>query len=108
MPLFFGADTSSSVHANNKNKNILILGKGEAKELDNTTLTAEVEYSINFARSQRKFCLSFHYNGSNNFLFVNGTKIHQFKARDSEIKRYPFCLGNISKLVSVDNIKRLD
>ena len=70
------------MHANNKNKNILILGKGETKELDNTTLPAEVEYSVNFARSQRKFCLSFHYNGSNSFLFVNGTKIHQFKAKD--------------------------
>ena len=106
MSLFFGADTSSSVHANNKNENILILGKGETKELDNTTLTAAVEYSIDFARSQRKFCLSFHYNGSNSFLFVNGTKIHQFKARDSEIKRYPFFLGNISKEISVDNIKK--
>ena len=26
------------------------------------------------------------YNGGNNFLFVNATKIDQFKAKDSEIK----------------------
>ena len=38
--IIFGAYTSSSVHANNKNKDILILGKGETKGLDNTTLTA--------------------------------------------------------------------
>ena len=46
---------SSSVHANNKNKDILILGKGRTQELDNTTLIAEAKYSINFSRSQRKF-----------------------------------------------------
>ena len=97
---------SSSVHANNKNKDILILGKGQTQGLDNTTLTTESEYSINFSRSQRKFCLSLHYNGSNSFLFVNATKIHQFKAKDSEIKRYPLCLGNISKDFSVDNMKK--
>ena len=65
-----------SVHANNKNKYILILGKEETKGLDNMTLTAEAEYSINFSRSQRKLCLRLHCNGSNSFLFINATKIH--------------------------------
>ena len=37
---------------------ILILGKGETQGLDNTKLTAEAEYSMNFSRSKRKFCLS--------------------------------------------------
>ena len=97
---------SSSLHANNKNKNILILVKGQTKGLDNTSLTAEAKYSINFSRSDRKFCLSFHYNGSNIFLFTNGTKIHQFKEKDFEIKRYPLCLGNTSKDFSVYNIKK--
>ena len=97
---------SSSTHANNKNKDILILGKRQKQGLDNTTLIAEAEYFINFSRSKRKFCLSLHYNGSNSFLFVNATKIHQFKAKDSEIKRYPLCLGNISKDFSVDNMKK--
>ena len=97
---------SSSVHANNKNKDILILGKGRTQGLDNTTLTAEAKYSINFSRSQRKFWISLHYNWSNSLLFINATKIHQFKAKDSDIKRYPLCLGNISKDVSVDNMKK--
>ena len=39
------------------------------------TLTEEAEYSINFSRSQRKFCLSLHYNGSSSFLFVNAKNI---------------------------------
>ena len=52
---------SSSVHINNKEKDILILGFGPTQGLDNTTLTAEAQYSINFSRSQRKFCLCLHY-----------------------------------------------
>ena len=96
---------SPSVHAKNENKDIFILGKGETKVLGNTTLTAEAEYSINFSRSQRQFCLHLHYNGTNSFLFVNTPKIHQFKARDLEIKRNPLRLGSISKYFSVDNMK---
>ena len=104
--IIFGVDMSSSVYANNKNKDILILGKVKTQGLDNTTLTGEVEYSTNFSRSQRKFCSSLHYNESNSFLFVNVTTIHQFKTKDSEIKRYPLCLGNISKDFSVDDMKK--
>ena len=44
-----------------------------------------------------------HYNGSNSFLFVNATKIYQFKAKDSEIKPNPLCLGNISKGFTFNN-----
>ena len=43
-------------------------------------ITAETKYSINFSRSHRKFCLS------NSFLFVNVTKVYQFKAKDSDIR----------------------
>ena len=54
MPLFL-EDKSSSVYTNNKNKDILIFGKGETRALDNTTLTAQEEYSINFSRSEKNF-----------------------------------------------------
>ena len=43
----------------NKNKENLILGKEQTKRLDNNSLIAETEYSINFSRSETKFCLSF-------------------------------------------------
>ena len=88
---------SSSLHVNNKNKDILILGKGQTKGLDNTSLTAEATYSISFSRSERKFCLSLRYNRSNSFFFINATKIYQFKARNSEVKRYPLCLRKYFK-----------
>ena len=97
---------SSPVHTNNKNENILILGKQQTKGIDNTSLTAEAEYFFNFSRSEKIFCLSLHYNESNSFLFVNGTKIHQFKAKGSDMKRYPLCIGDISKDFSVDNMKK--
>ena len=63
-------------------------------------------YSINFTENNKKFCLSLHYNGANSYLFVNGTEIHKFKAKDSEIVASPLGLGNISKDVSVDNMKK--
>ena len=47
-----------------------------------------------------------HYNGANSYLFVNGTEIIKFKAKDSEIVATPLCLGNISKDWSVDNKKK--
>ena len=36
--IIFGVDMSSSVHIDNKKKDILILGFGSAQELDDTTL----------------------------------------------------------------------
>ena len=64
------------MHVNNKNKDILILVKGQTKGLDNAPLKAEAEYSVNLSKTERKFCLSLPYNGNNSFLFVNATKIH--------------------------------
>ena len=61
-------------------------------------------YLINLTR--KKFCLRLHYNGANNYLFVNGTEIHKFKAKDSEIIAAQLCLGNISKDWSADNMNR--
>ena len=58
---------SSSVHIDDKNKNILNLGIDPMQELDVTTLSTEAQYSINFSRSNRKICLSLYYNGSNSF-----------------------------------------
>ena len=37
----FGVDMSSSLHVDNRKKDILILGEGPTQKLDDTTLTAE-------------------------------------------------------------------
>ena len=55
--------------------------------------------------TKNKFCLSLHYNGENSYLFVNGTEIYKFKAKDSEIVATPLYLGSNSKDWSVDNMK---
>ena len=47
-----------------------------------------------------------HYNEANSYLFVNGTDICKFKAKDSEIVASPLCSGNISKDWSTDNMKK--
>ena len=62
--VIFGADMSSSVHADNKKKDISVLGKGKTQGLEHS-LTAEKMYSINFTVIKKKFCLSLHYNGAN-------------------------------------------
>ena len=49
-----------------------------------------------------------HYNKTNSYLFVSGTEIIKFKAKDSEIRAYSLCLGNISKDWSQDNIKKAE
>ena len=56
--IIFGAGMSSSVHIDIKKKDILILGKSLAQGLDDTTLTAEKGYSINFTEQQKKLYLS--------------------------------------------------
>ena len=48
-------------------------------------------------QDQEKNCLSLCYNRSNSLLVADDVKINQFKGKDSEIKVYPLCLGNISK-----------
>ena len=63
-------------------------------------------YSIKFTVTNKQFCLSLHYDGANSYLFVNGTEIYKFKAKDSEILASPLCLGNISKDFSTDNMKK--
>ena len=96
---------SSSAHIHNKKKDILIPGKRPTQGLEHC-LTAEKTYSINFTVTKKKFCLSLHYSEANSYLFVSGTEIYKFKAKDSEIVATPLCLGNISKDWSIDNMKK--
>ena len=101
--IMFGVDMSSTKIDNIK-KNILILRKGPTQGLEHK-LSAEKMYLINFTEHNKKFCLSLHYNGANSYLFVNGTEIIKFKAKDSEIVATPLYLGNNSKDWSLDNAK---
>ena len=103
--LIFEVDMSFSAHLDNKKKDILILGKEPTLGLEHT-LTAEKMYLINFTVTKEKFSLSLYHNGTNSYLFANGTEIYKFKAKDSEIIASPLCLGNISKDLSTYNMKK--
>ena len=89
---------SSSAHIDNKKKDILVLGKGPTQGLEHT-LTAEKMYAIIFTATNKKFCLSLHYNGANSYLFVNETQIYKFKAKHFEILVGPICQKHFKLLV---------
>ena len=103
--LLFGVNMGLSAHIENKKKDILVLRIGLTQGLEHTR-TAEKMCSINFTVTDKKFCLSLHYNGANSYFFVNGTEIYKFKSKDSEIVATQLCLGNISKDWSIDNMKK--
>ena len=53
--IIFGPDMNSSVHVNNKGKDVLIFGKGAIEGLDGATLTVEAKYRIIFTKSNERF-----------------------------------------------------
>ena len=68
----FSDDLNSSLHIDNKLKDILILGKGLTDGLDDTLLTAEKE-------------------------FVNSAEMKKFKPKDSKINAAPLYIVYVSK-----------
>ena len=98
----------SSVQFDNKGKDMLILGEGPTKVLDDTTLIAEAIYSINLTQPNKRFLLSLHYNGRSSFLFVNTAKIYQLKGKNSAMKYYALCSGNILKDFTINNMNKHD
>ena len=100
-----GADMSSLIHIDNTKKDILVIGKGLADGLDNK-LTAEKECSINSTEQKNTFCLSWHYNWVNSCIFVNAFEMYEFSFLNRKKNAAPSCLGNNSKDVSVDIMKK--
>ena len=95
--IIFGADLSNSTHAANKTQSVLVLGHGLIQKINDTITYAEKIYSPNLTVDNKIFCLSLHHNGDNKYLFVNGKEVTKFKAKNSELIKYPMCLGGLSK-----------
>ena len=51
--IVFGAKLSLPVDIDNKNKDILTLGEGPTQGLDDSRLTAEAKYPINFTQPKK-------------------------------------------------------
>ena len=62
-------ENSSSVPTDTRKK--MSFGECPAQGLDDTSITAEAKFSINFTESGKCFVLSLSYNGNNKFVFVN-------------------------------------
>ena len=56
--IMFEADMNNSKHANNKTKDVLVLGRGFIQKIDDTTVYAEKMYSPNFSVENKTFCKS--------------------------------------------------
>ena len=56
--------------------------------LGDTSTTTEAKLSVNITKCGKIICLSLHYNVANSFLDGFDKRIHQFKAKQSEIKLY--------------------
>ena len=57
-------------------------------------------FSINFTKRNKKFCLSWHYNADNSYLFVNGKEIFKFKVDNKNNFPTQFFLASISNRFS--------
>ena len=104
--IIFGADLSSSVHANNRKTNILVLEKGLTQGINDATIYVEGSVYPTNSTGQDKKVLSLHYNDDNSSLFVNGVQQVKLKERNSEISRNLLCLGNISTEFSISNMQK--
>ena len=104
----FGVDNSSSSHSDNRKNNFLVLGEGPTYGINGGFGSREKMFSIDFSKTNTKFCLSLHYNVDNSYLFVNGKEIFKFKT-DSINVNLPtqFCLRSISNGFSAGESREL-
>ena len=96
---------SNSRHSTNKTQFVLVLGHGLIQKINDTTIYAEKMYSPNFTVDSKTFCWSLHYYSDNSYLFVNGREVTKFKAKNSELIKYPMCLGGLSKYYNKNSLK---
>ena len=73
--------------SDNCNKNILELNEYEGDTFGKTGSIDATEKKIifNFSREKTKFCLRFHYNHDNNYLFLTGKKSISLKQHDENL-----------------------
>ena len=68
---------SSSLHIDDIQKDTLILDKAPMHRLRGSILTAKKKKknAISFIEQQRRFCLNWHYDRVNSYLFVKGVEL---------------------------------
>ena len=69
---------------------------GLTQGINDTTIYAEKNFYRNFTDPGKKFVLSLHYNGDDNYLFVNGRQELKFKCKTDQLAKEKLCIGNLS------------
>ena len=71
--IIFEVDNSSSSHTDNLKNDFLILGEGDTFGINGSFGTPKKIFfsNYNFTKAKKKFCLSWHYNADNSYLFLN-------------------------------------
>ena len=87
---------SFSVHATNRANSIYVMGDGLTQSIHDTTLYVEKNYWRKFTDPGKKFIISLHYNGDENYFFVNGRQELKFKAKTDQLVKEKLCIGNLS------------
>lgn len=64
---------------------MLVLAEGPTNGLNDTAIIEDDKYSVNITKSRKKLFVDLQRNTSNSFLYTNGAKIQQSKAKDSKI-----------------------
>ena len=80
----------------NRANHIYVMGDGFTQGIHDTTLYVEKKYFRNFTEPNVKFVLSLHYNGDDNYLFVNGRQELKFKCKIDQLVKEKLCIGNLS------------
>ena len=68
--IIFGVDSSSSSHIDNRKNNFLILGLVPIYGINGKCGSEGKKFSVNFSKSNRRFCLSLHCYDDNNFCLM--------------------------------------
>ena len=106
--LIFGADMSFSVHTTNRANHIYLMGTGLTQGINDTTIYAGKNFYRNFTDFRKTFVLSLHYNGDNNYLFVNGKQELKFKAKTDQLVKEKLCIGNLSDQWTTSELEKTD
>ena len=72
------------------------MGAGLTQGINDTTVYAEKNVYRHFTNPGKKFMLSLHYNGDDNYLFVNGRQELKFKCKTDQLVKEKLCIGNLS------------
>ena len=99
--ILFDVVNSSLPHIGNRKKDISILNEKQAQK-------SEAKYPTNTTNIRNKLFLVCIIIEARRFLYAYSVKTHRLKAKESEIKSYTLCLDNISKDLTIDNMKKLD